>query len=100
MKTINTLTRYIIIFVFIFCFSLKGNTQTYLYEDFESGEKPAGWSYIKYGTTADWQFLDGGYSSTGVPGTGHPPYAKEGYYNAMFQLESFGGEKVKFVTHQ
>ncbi len=98
MKTLLISIKYIVLFVILLCFSIKGYTQNYLYEDFESGEKPAGWSYIKYGTTKDWVYQDGGYSSTGVPGTGHPPYAKEGFYNAMFQLESFSGERVRLVT--
>jgi len=97
MKTAYPFLRYIFLIVFTLSFSLSGKTQTYLYEDFESGEKPAGWSYIKYNTSEDWQYLDGGFSTTGNPGTGKPPYAKEGYYNAMFHLESFSGQRVKLV---
>ncbi len=73
--------------------------QTYLYENFENdGDKPDGWTNIKYGTATSWQYQDGGYSTTGMPGTGHPQYAKEGFYNALFHLESFSGERVKLVT--
>jgi hypothetical protein len=74
------------------------NGQTYIYENFESGVKPVNWTYIKYSTTEEWQYLDGGYSTTGVPGTGHPQYSKEGLVNAMFHLESFSGQRVKLVT--
>ena len=97
MKKIN-IPKFIAFIALSILFIGNVNGQTYIYEDFESGIKPANWTYIKYSTTAEWEYLDGGYSTTGVPGTGHPQYSKEGLVNAMFHLESFSGQRVKLVT--
>ncbi|MGE0089791.1 MAG: T9SS type A sorting domain-containing protein [Bacteroidales bacterium] len=98
MKKLN-IPKFIVFVSLSMLFISSVNGQDYIiYEDFESGSKPANWTYIKYGTTAEWEYLDGGYSTTGVPGTGHPQYAKEGLMNAMFHLESFSGQRVMLVT--
>ncbi|MDA3952432.1 MAG: T9SS type A sorting domain-containing protein [Bacteroidales bacterium] len=98
MKKIN-LPKKIIFLVITGFFFIQSYGQTYLYEDFETGIKPDGWSYIKIpGSAPDWQYLDGGFSTSVLPNTGHPQYAKEGVVNAMFHQETQTLPYVKLVT--
>ncbi|MBS3770812.1 MAG: hypothetical protein KGY69_11225, partial [Bacteroidales bacterium] len=79
--------------------SVGQENDTILYENFESGSLPTDWSneYVK--GTIKWDYQDGGYTSNpDVEGSGRPPYAYEGVYNALFHYESLNGEKTKLVT--
>lgn len=68
----------------------KGITQeVFLYEGFESGVRPSGWSEQKITGSRYWRYENGGYSpEQGEPG--NPPSAYAGNYNALFQDESDG----------
>ena len=71
----------------------------YFHEGFESGTQPAGWTYQYVSGSVDWQYLDGGFTTNPtLPGSGHPPYAYQGYYNAMFHVQNLSGETTKFIT--
>ena len=67
-------------------------------EGFESGSKPAGWSYEFEKGSIEWKYQDGGFNPDNTEGNGRPPYAYEGMYNAMFHYESLSNEKTKLVT--
>jgi hypothetical protein len=96
-KKIKLLKNILILILIVFFFN-PAKSQTYLYEDFELGDIPDGWSQIKYGTAYNWEYIDGGYSTSSLAGTGHPNYAKEGFKNALFHIETQSLYRVKLVT--
>jgi len=75
------------------------DNDTLLYENFESGSLPEGWNNEYEEGTVKWKYQDGGFTQDpDIEGSGKPPYAYEGVYNAMFHFESLSGEKTKLVT--
>jgi len=102
---INPISLKVIILAlsFTFIWELKTsnaqNDSIILHEGFEGGELPEGWTQEHEKGIEDWIYQDGGFStSPGVEGSGHPPFAYQGLYNALFHYESFDGEKTKLVT--
>ena len=104
MKITHILLKLLILAIaFVFFFQSKTgfaqNDSIILHEGFEGGELPEGWTQEHEKGIEDWIYQDGGFStSPGVEGSGHPPYAYQGLYNALFHYESFDGEKTKLVT--
>ncbi|MBD3249948.1 hypothetical protein GF336_07920, partial [Candidatus Woesearchaeota archaeon] len=88
-------------FFLVICFTnaVQLYGQLYFGEDFESGTKPTGWTQRYLKGTIDWAYTDGGYSvNPGIPGSGRPPYAYEGDYNALFHYTSFTEEATMLIT--
>src|SRR6056297_249754 len=79
--------------------AMAQENDTLLYENFETGSLPEGWNNEYQKGTIKWKYQDGGYTSNpDIEGSGKPPYAYEGVYNALFHFESLNGEKTKLVT--
>jgi len=75
----------------------KGNSQNYfLNEGFETGELPEGWTDDIISGEREWRYENGGYAAPGTTFK-HPPSAKVGNYNALFQDESTGPESRLFT---
>lgn len=92
--------KYKILLLLVFASMSFANmqAQVLLYEDFESGALPAGWSQEYTSPNTDWVFQDGGFQYiTGTfvyPQT--PDAAYEGSYNAAFK--GTGACKTMLVT--
>ncbi len=70
-----------------------------MYEDFESGSEPLNWTQEYVNGSEDWAYTDGGYTTQpGIEGSGSPPYAYEGDYNALFHYTSLGQEATILIT--
>jgi len=79
--------------------AMPQENDTLLYENFEAGSLPEGWNNKYEKGIIKWKYQDGGYTSNpDIEGSGKPPYAHEGVYNALFHFESLNGEKTKLVT--
>ena len=79
--------------------AIAQDNDTLLYENFESGSMPEGWNNEYEKGTIKWQYRDGGFTQNpDIEGSGKPPYAYGGLYNALFHYESISGEKTKLVT--
>lgn len=96
----NKFRHFAVIFFLILSSSISyAQEELYFSEDFESGTQPDGWTYEYVISYYDWEFQDGGFSTnTSIPGSGHPPYAYQGVYNAMFHVQNLGNETTKFIT--
>ncbi|OFX84237.1 MAG: hypothetical protein A2W99_00485 [Bacteroidetes bacterium GWF2_33_16] len=96
----NKFKFYFLLIFFVGLGILSYSQETmYFHEGFESGTQPAGWTYQYVSGSVDWQYLDGGFTTNPtLPGSGHPPYAYQGYYNAMFHVQNLSGETTKFIT--
>ncbi len=78
--------------------SLSGQ-EIYFFEFFEETSVFEVWTQEYVIEEYDWKLNDGGYSTEPeTPGTGDPPFAKEGTYNAYFQFNSKLNEKTKLIT--
>nr|HPQ35993.1 hypothetical protein [Tenuifilaceae bacterium] len=64
--------------------------EVFLYEGFETGGKPAGWTEQRLNGTTYWGYVDGGGAYSGNPDLRHPPAAYAGGFNALFQVEGTG----------
>ncbi len=62
-----------------------------LFEDFENGAMPAGWSQEHVVGTVDWTFQAGGNS-------GHPAGAYSGSYNAYIYAGNYDGNTTQLIT--
>ncbi|MCG8411592.1 MAG: T9SS type A sorting domain-containing protein, partial [Bacteroidales bacterium] len=86
----------------------KVEERVVFHEGFEGGTRPEHWTQEKIlgtggspnGPTVDWRYLNGGYGydPNDPNDTGYPDHAYQGNYNAMFQLESYLGEKTILIT--
>ncbi|HAF30732.1 MAG TPA: hypothetical protein DCG75_16945 [Bacteroidales bacterium] len=96
----NKFRYFAIVFFFLLSSSLSyAQGELFFSEDFESGTQPDGWTYEYVISFYDWEFQDGGFSTNiSIPGSGHPPYAYQGVYNAMFHVQNLGNETTKFIT--
>src|SRR6056297_1665391 len=103
---INLLTKYInfvlaVVILLVYpCREVVGQDSSIVFnENFESKSKPNNWSYNFEKGTIEWQYQEGGYTTNdSISGSGHPPYAFQGNYNAMFHYASYQGEKTKLIT--
>jgi hypothetical protein len=71
------------------------------FESFDDspGAKPSGWTTIKGSNSVDWQFVNGGGTTTPeIPESGKPPSAYSGETNALFFYESDGQEYTYLIT--
>lgn len=73
----------------LFYFNTSQAQKTYLtLQGFEGGSQPSGWEELKSTPSSpSWRYQNGGYTKSIV---GHPPSAKTGIYNALFQAEEVG----------
>jgi hypothetical protein len=90
-------------FLFLILLFLSGNlfgqdTIVYLYEDFEDGIKDT-WKQIYKKGTIDWYTSPGGHTTDpSLPGSGSPPYAAQGQYNALFHYTNLNLETTRLIT--
>ena len=97
-KTILLLTG-ILLLVALPRLVIAQDTDTLFYENFESGSLPEDWNNEYVEGTVKWKYQDGGFKQNPeIEGSGKPPYAYEGVYNAIFHFQSLGGEKTRLVT--
>ncbi|MGC9375904.1 MAG: hypothetical protein ACP5DQ_12810, partial [Bacteroidales bacterium] len=73
--------------------------EIYFYENFENTSVFEEWTQEYESGELDWKLNDGGYSTEpDNPGTGDPPYAYQGEFNAYFQYSTLYNEKTKLIT--
>lgn len=102
---------YIFIIGFILSFPhLNLFSQEILYEDFETGTKPDGWTQEYEVGAVDWRYRNGGYNPSDpnldnpiTPNdeediARNPPSALEGNYNAFFFNQGNDNERTKLIT--
>jgi len=88
------LRNVILCLLFLICSAPSwSQIDTLLFETFEGGEKPDGWTEIKVSGTSlvSWTYQRGGYEY-------HPDTAAFGEYNALFSWQSYNSEATKLVT--
>lgn len=105
MKIFRFLIGFLLIFVQLNLFS-----QEILYEGFEGGAKPDGWTQEYEVGAVDWRYRNGGYNPSDpnldnpITPNGeediarNPPAALEGTYNAFFFNQGNDNERTKLVT--
>ncbi|MBN2698731.1 MAG: hypothetical protein JXR52_07890 [Bacteroidales bacterium] len=102
---------YIILIGFLISFPQPGLfSQVILYEDFEDGIKPEGWTQEYVVGAVDWRYRNGGYNPSDpnldnpitpngeVDIARNPPAALEGNYNAFFFNQGDDNERTKLIT--
>lgn len=92
------LNVYMLFFCFVFFTIVSKGQAVMLFEDFESGSLPSGWTEIKVkgkvgqgDAIVNWVYQNGGFQ-------GHPESAYSGSKNALFYFQSPNGESTKLVT--
>ncbi|MEN8229060.1 MAG: T9SS type A sorting domain-containing protein [Bacteroidota bacterium] len=85
-------------------------SQVFLYEGFENGQKPEGWTEEYVVGAVDWRYRNGGYNPSDpnldnpitpngeVDIARNPPAAYEGNYNAFFFNQGVDNERTKLIT--
>jgi hypothetical protein len=102
---------FIIIIGFLISFpQLDLFSQVFLYEGFEDGNKPEGWTEEYVVGAVDWRYRNGGYNPSDpnldnpitpngeVDIARNPPAAYEGNYNAFFFNQGVNNERTKLIT--
>ncbi len=90
--------KYTLFFLFFLSVRLIAQDTILYYEKFDLDEKPIDWSYDYEVGSIDWHFQSGGYSISGNPGDGQPPFPKQGDNNAVFYYVSPSGETTKLIS--
>jgi hypothetical protein len=102
---------YIILIGFLMGFSQADLfSQVFLYEGFEDGNKPEGWTEEYVVGEVNWRYRNGGYNPSDpnldnpitpngeVDIARNPPAAYEGNYNAFFFNQGIDNERTKLIT--
>ena len=82
-----------LVLLLIMISSVLLQAETVLYEDFEGGVLPAGWTQEYVDGTINWAYTNGGYN-------GNPETAYEGFLNARFFNSSTDGVTTKLITSE
>ena len=109
----NYMKVFILLIGFLLGFSQLGLfSQVILYEGFEDGHKPDGWTEEYVVGAVDWRYRNGGYNPSDpnldypitpngeVDIARNPPAAYEGNYNAFFFNQGVNNERTKLITPQ
>jgi len=97
----------ILLCLLIIYLPVQAFSQSFLYEGFESGSKPEGWTEETVSGNEPWRYRNGGHSPNDnnwqVPAgqediTRNPPSAYEGTYNAIFFKQGDNNERTKLIT--